>query len=180
MDLSSRIGVDAGEVLVVAFARLKRAVPGVVWRIVGTSNTVEDVLAEVPGVGASGVTGLEAKEVSAVEVVPLDDLFEVALVVTTPRIREDQTTERVSSEIGTMRVHLPSIVVRGEVGLCLVNKPDDLDVVGGPHKLDALESTTRDESCAVTGFGTPCDGLVLGFADGGRAIRRGPETKIID
>lgn len=109
---------------------------------------------------------------------PLDHLFVVVLVITTPRIRVDQTTERVSSEIGTMGVHLPSRVVGREVGQCLVDKPDDLDVVRGPHKLNTLESTTRDESCTVTGFGAPCDGLVLGFADGGRTIRRGPNTKI--
>ena len=67
LDLSSWICVDAGEVLVVALARLKRAVLGVVWRIVCTSNTVVDVLAEVTGVGASRIAGLEAKEVSAIE-----------------------------------------------------------------------------------------------------------------
>lgn len=77
-----------------------------------------------------------------------------------------------------MRVHLPSCVVRLEVGLCLVNKTDDLDVIWGPRELNTLEGTSRDKAGAVTRLGTPRDSLVLGFSDGGGAIRWGPNTEI--
>lgn len=77
-----------------------------------------------------------------------------------------------------MGVHLPSRVIGLEVGLGLVNETDDLNVVWGPCELDTLESATGDKTCAVTRLGTPGDGLVLGLADGGRAIRWSPDTEI--
>lgn len=77
-----------------------------------------------------------------------------------------------------MRVHLPSRVVGLEVCLFLVNKTDDLDVIWGPHELNALQSTAGDEPGAMAGLGTPRDSLVLGFADGRRAVRWGPNTEI--
>lgn len=46
---------------------------------------------------------------------PLDHLFVIVLVVTAPSIREDEATERVPSEIGTMRIHLTSPIVGLEV-----------------------------------------------------------------
>jgi hypothetical protein len=63
LDLTAGVGVDAGEVLVVARASLEGPVLGVVRGVVGTSDTVEDVFAEVCSVGASGVADLEAEEV---------------------------------------------------------------------------------------------------------------------
>ena len=110
--------------------------------------------------------------------VPLDDLLVVVLVVTAPSVRVDETTEGVSAEISTMRVHLSSRVVGGEVGLCLVDKADDLNVVWGSHELNTLESTTGDETSAMTLLGTPRDGLVLGLTDCGGTIGRSPDTKI--
>ena len=109
---------------------------------------------------------------------PLDNLFVIILVVAAPSVREDETTEGVSSEISTMRVHLPSRVIRLEVGLCLVDETDDLDIVWGLHELNAPESTTGDKTGAMTRLGTPCDSLVLGFTDGGGTIRWGPNTEI--
>lgn len=109
---------------------------------------------------------------------PLDHLSVLVQVATAPGIRVDKTTEGVSSEIGAMRVHLPSPVIGLEVGLCLVNKTDDLDVVWSPHELDTLESATGDETSAMTRLGAPRDGLVLGLTNGGRAIRRTPDTEI--
>ena len=109
---------------------------------------------------------------------PLDHLLVIVLVVTAPSIREDETTEGVSSEIGTMWIHLASPVVRLDVQLCLVNKPDDLDVVGGPHELNTLESATWDNTSSMTRLGTPRDGLTFGRTDGGGTIRRTPDTEI--
>lgn len=109
---------------------------------------------------------------------PLDDLFVVVLVVTAPSIGEDEAAERVSSEIGTMGVHLSSRVVGLEVNLCLFDETDDLDVIWGPRELNTLESTTGNETGAVAGLGTPGNSLVFGFTDGGGAIRRGPDAEI--
>ena len=67
LDLTAGIGVDAGEVLVVALARLEGAVLGVVGGIVSTSDTIEDVFAVASSVGASRVADLETEEVSTVE-----------------------------------------------------------------------------------------------------------------
>ena len=77
-----------------------------------------------------------------------------------------------------MRVHLPSRVIRLDVGLRLINKTDDLDVIWGPHELNTSESTVGDKTGAMTRLGTPCDSLVLGFTDGREAVRWGPNTEI--
>ena len=63
LDLTVGVGVDAGEVLVVARASLEGPVLGVVGGVVGTSDTIEDMFAEVGSVGTSGVADLKAEEV---------------------------------------------------------------------------------------------------------------------
>lgn len=77
-----------------------------------------------------------------------------------------------------MRIHLSSCIIGPEVCLSLVDKTNDLDVVWGPHELDALESAGGDKTGAATRLGTPRDRLMLGLTDGGRAIRWRPNTKI--
>lgn len=109
---------------------------------------------------------------------PLDHLLVVVLVVTAPSIRVNETTKGVSAEVSTMRVHFPSGVVGPEVGLCLVDKTDDLNVVWGSHELNTLEGATWDETSAMARLGTPRDGLVLGFTNSGGTIRGGPHTEI--
>ena len=109
---------------------------------------------------------------------PLNYLFVIILVVTAPSIRVDETTERVSSEIGTMGVHLTSRVVGLEIHLCLVDKTDDLDVIWGLHELNTLERAVGDETGSMAGFGTPCDGLVFGLTDSCGTFRWGPEAEI--
>ena len=109
---------------------------------------------------------------------PLYHLLVVVLVVTAPSIRVNETTKGIPSEISTVRVHLTSIVVGLEVDEGLVDEADDLDVVGGSHKLNTSESATGDEASAMAGLGTPCDGLVLGLTNGGGTIRWTPDTEI--
>lgn len=77
-----------------------------------------------------------------------------------------------------MGVQLSSRVIGFEVGLGLVNETDDLNIVWGLHELDTLESTTGDKTGAMTGFGTPRDGLALDLANGGGSSRRTPNTEI--
>jgi len=80
LDLTARISVNSGEVLVVTVARLECTVLGVVGGVVGAPNTIVDVLAEVGSVGASRVTDLEAEHTTSHEIVPLDDLFVTVVV----------------------------------------------------------------------------------------------------
>ena len=110
--------------------------------------------------------------------VPLDHLLIIVLVITTPSIREEETSKGVSSEIGTMRVHLASRIIGSEVDEGLVDKTDDLDVVGGPHELNALESATGDEASSMTGLGAPRDSFVFSLANGGRTIWWTPDAEI--
>ena len=109
---------------------------------------------------------------------PLNYLLVVVLVATAPSIRVDEASKGVSSEIGTVWIHLTSRVVGLEVHLRLVNKTDDLDVVGSLHELNALERAIGDEAGSVARFGTPRDGLVLGLANSGGTFRWSPETEV--
>ena len=59
--------VDTREVLVIALARFEDPVLGVIGCIVGTTDTVVNVLAELGGVRAGRVAGLEAELVAAHE-----------------------------------------------------------------------------------------------------------------
>lgn len=95
LDLTVGIGVDAREVLVVTVANLECTVLGVVGSVVGTSNTVVNVLAVVGSVGTSRVTDLEAENVTTHEVVPFDDLLVVGSVRPTGRVNE--SAERVTT-----------------------------------------------------------------------------------
>ena len=67
LDLTGGIGVDAGEILVVALAGLESTVLGGIWGVVGTSDTVVNMLAEASSIRASGVADLEAEEVPTEE-----------------------------------------------------------------------------------------------------------------
>ena len=109
---------------------------------------------------------------------PLNYLLVIILVAAAPSIRVDEATKGVSSEIGTVRIHLTSRVVGLKVHLCLINKTDDLDVVGGLHELNTLERSIGDKASSVAGFGTPRDGLVLGLTNSGGTFRWSPETEI--
>ena len=176
LDLTAGVGVDAGEVLVVTFARLEGTILRVVGGVVGTSDTVVDMLAEVSGVGASRVASLETENAAAHEVMPLDDLLVTVVVAVRPSGGVEEATKGVTTEISAVRVKFPSRVIGGEVDLGLVDKTDDLDVVWGPHELNTLESTSGDKAGPMTRFGTPGD--FLPFRQGGGTGGRCPEAEI--
>jgi len=179
LDLAVCIGVYAGEVLVVALATLECTVLGVVRGVVGASDTVVDMLAEVCSVGTSGVTNLEAENVTTHEIVPFDDLLVVAVSVR-PTSRVYETTEGVATEVSAMGVQLSSSIIGHEVDEGLVDETNDLEVVRSPHKLNTLEGASGDETSTVTGLGAPGDfqrfRVGYGFAGGGRC----PKTEIIN
>jgi len=177
LDLTSWIGVDAREVLVVTLAGLESTVLGSVWRVVGASDTVVNMLAVASSVGASRVASLKTESIAAHEVVPLDDLL-VGAVVTGPSGGVEETAERVTTEIGTVGIELSSKVIRLEVDEGLVDKTNDLDVVWGPHELNTLKGTSGDETRAMAGLGAPGDFLMFGLTDGGGTGWGCPETPV--
>jgi len=96
--------------LVVTFARSEGTILSVVGSVEGTTDSIEDMLAEVCGVWASRVTSLDTESIAAHEVVPFDDLLQV-FGVTTESIRVEETTERITTKISTMRIKFTSVVV---------------------------------------------------------------------
>jgi hypothetical protein len=136
------------------------------------------MLAEVSSVGARRIADLETESVTAHEVVPLDDLLIAVVVAARPSSGVNETTERVTTEIGTVGVKLSSEVIGLEVDEGLVDKTDDLDVVWGPHELETRKCTSGDETRAMTGLGAPGDFLMFRLTDGGRTGRRCPDTEI--
>lgn len=129
---------------------------------------------------------------------PVDDLL-VSVVVSVASwegIRVHETTQWVATllkvwsaslacdvttttyQVSTVRVQFTSIVVRGQVDLCLVDEPGNLDVVGGLDQLDTLEGTVWNEAGAVAGLCAPCHFLCLGVANGRVWLGRCPETEI--
>ena len=177
LDLASRIGVNAGEVLVVAIARLEGTVLGIVGGVVGASDTVEDVFAEASSVGTSRIASLEAESVTTHEVVPLDDLLVIGATVR-PGGGVEKSSEGVTAKVCAMGVEFSSIVISLEVDEGLVDKTDDLNVVWGPHELNTLKGAGGDETRAMAGLGAPGNFLVFRLANGGGAGRGCPEAEV--
>lgn len=178
LDLTAGIGVDAWIILVVTLAGLESTVLSIIGGIVGTSDAVVDVLAETSGVRTSRVASLEAENVAAHEVVPFDDLLVSGVAAIRPGGGIEETTEGVTTEVGTVGVEFSSKVVGGKVDVGLVDETDDLDVVGGPHELNTLEGASRDETRSVTGLGAPGDFLLLRLTDSGGTGGRCPKAEI--
>lgn len=173
------LGVDTGEVLVLALARLEGTVLGVVRRVVGTSNAVELVLAEFGVVRMVGVASFDTEGIAPHEVVPLNDLV-VLVGVTSEGIGVDETAHGVTTKVSTVRVHLTSPVTGTDVDLGLVNETDDLDVGTSLHELDTLEGIARDQAGATPGLGTPSNHLAFVVGDDGVGVRRSPEAEVIN
>jgi len=180
LDLTGGIGVDAGEVLVITFAGLESTVLGAIWGVIGASDTIENMLAEISSVGARRVANFEAETVTAHEVVPLDDLRITVVVAVRPSGGVDETAEGVTTEISTVWVELSSKVISLEVDEGLVNKTDDLDVVWRLHKLNTPKGTSGDETRAMTRLGAPRDFLLFRLTDGSGTGRGCPEAEIVD
>lgn len=178
LDLSGGVGVDTGEVLVVTLARFECSVLGVVGSIVSASDTIEDMLAVVGSIGTGRVAGLEAECATAHEVVPLNHLLVTVVVAVRPGGGVDKATEGVATEVGTVRVKLSSVVIRGEVNEGLVDETNNLDIVGGLHELNTLKGTSGDETATVTGLGAPGDLLLFCFSNGRGTVGRCPEAEI--
>jgi hypothetical protein len=180
--ITSGILVVSREVLVLSLAGLKGTLDVGGGSVVLAADTIVDVLAETGGIGASGVAGLETEGVASHEVVPFDDLGVLVLVSTAGRegVGEEKTTKRVTTLVGAVRVHLTSRVVRFDVDLLLVNQTRDLDIVGGLHELNALESTGGDDTSTTARLCAPSNGLSLGITDNRVRFGSTPQAKVIN
>jgi len=124
--------VDAREVLICAEAAQKGTILVGSWGIVFAANTIVDVLAIFGSVRTSRVASLQTEDTTTHEagelgvravwagwkmeignaLVPLDDLDEVGGV---ERLGEDETTEGVTTLVGTVGVHFTSSVIGSDV-----------------------------------------------------------------
>ena len=137
------------------------------------------MLAVVGSVGTSRVADLEAENVAAHEIVPLDDLLIVAAAAgVRGSSRVYKTTERVTAEISAVGVKLSSKIVRCNIDEVLLDETNNLEIVRSLHKLNTLEGTGGYETTAVTGFGAPGDLLSLRVTDGVGTFRGSPEAEI--
>ena len=94
------------------------------------------------------------------------------------RIRVHDPPKRIPPQIRTMRVQLASKIARSDVHLRAVEEPDDLDVVRGANVLQTRECVLGDETRASSGLCAPGDFFVLGVADCGVGVWRGPDTEV--
>jgi len=119
--------VDTREVLAVTLAAFEHT-RGIRGRgIVLATDTIEYVLAVACSVWSARVACLQAECTSTHKVVPFDSLDVVVGVSGGCRegISEKETTKGVSTLIGTVRIHLTTIVVGGNVDVGLVDETSD-------------------------------------------------------
>jgi len=175
-------GVDTREVLVIAVAGLEGPVLRCVGSVVSAADTVVDVLAEFGGVGAGGITCLNAERVSAHEIVPFDNLLEAVLVAAVARegVRIQKASKRVSTQVGTVGIEFTTEVTFLDVDQALMEKANDLDVIGRPHELDACQGTLGNQASSTARLRAPGDFLALSVGDGGVRIDGSPEAEIIE
>ena len=110
---------------------------------------------------------------------PLNDLsVGVVVTIAVERVRVEQTTHGVSSEISTVRVEFTPIVFGLDVDQALVNESDDLDVVRGLRVLNTLKGTRGDNAGTMAGLGAPCHLFPLGVSDEGVFLRGSPQAEV--
>jgi len=81
-------------------------------------------------------------------------------------------------QVGTVWIEFTSVVIWGQIDLCLVDETGNLDVVGRLDYLDTLESTIGNEARSVAGLGAPCNLLCFRVTDGRVRLGRCPEAEI--
>lgn len=168
--------VNARIVCVIALACLKSAVLSIARNVVGTANTIEDVLAKVCSVCVCRITCLEAERIPTHEVGPFDNLF--------PPIRKSgrkkETTHWVATQISTVRVQFTSIITGLKINHGLVNESNSRNVSGRSDPLYALEGTLGNQASPTARLGAPCNHLAFPISDSRIWLGRSPETKIVD
>jgi hypothetical protein len=172
--LTVRASVGTNEIHVVTLARLENTILSSIGDIEITPNTIKDVLAVVLRLGSSGVASLVAEAVAPEEEMPFDDLSRGA----GPDVGEDEATDGVSTEVGTVGVHLSSPVTLEDVDLGLVDVADGLDVVGCADPLDTGQGALWDETGAVSWLSAPCHHGALDVANLTAVLGRSPQAEV--
>lgn len=167
--------VRSGVILVLALACLEDAVSCVAGAVEVDADAVEDVLAEVVVIGATGVAELHAEAVATDEVVPFNGLDWGAGKI----IREHDASHGVSAEISTVGVHLTSPVVLEDVDLGLVDETDDLNIVGGLHELDTGQGTRGDQTGTMARLRAVGDHDTLDITDLTAHVRGTPKAEVV-
>ena len=81
-------------------------------------------------------------------------------------------------KIGTVGIHLTTVVSRGDVNLRLVDETNDLNVGRGLHELHALQRIGRDEARPTTRLRAPGDRLALGVSNDRVRLRGTPQAEV--
>jgi hypothetical protein len=173
------LSVDTGEVLVITKAGLESSVLGSVGGVVRAADTIKDVLAEVGGIGTSGVADLEAESIATHEVVPFNNLLVGVVGAIAESVREDETTKRISSQVSTVGIEFTTKIVRLDVDQGLIDETNNLDVIRSPHELHTLEGTSGDNTSSEFGVGAPCDFLSLSVSNQRVWLWGSPETEVV-
>ena len=77
-----------------------------------------------------------------------------------------------------MRIQLPALIARLDINQRQVDEPDDLQVIGGTHELDAGEGVGRYDAGAAAWLGAPCNFFALRVCDGRVGFGRRPEAEV--
>jgi len=171
-------GVDTNDVLNVTVTLGELAILGSRRHVERAADEIITVLAVVGG--ADGVVAcLEAELVSTDEGIPVEDLGQSVSIRVRGSVGEDDTTKRVTLEIGTVGVEFSSRVGGVETNTLVLDEADDLDVSGSLCPLETGDGTRRDETCAMGVFGAVCDDLGFDIANQAIWIWRTPETEVI-
>jgi len=171
-------GVYAWIILVIAEAGFEGAILSVVWGIEGTPDAIVNVFAKVCSVGTGRVTSFETKLSATHEIVPFEDLL-VGVVIAAPSRRIKETTEGVSSSISTVRIQLSPAIAILDVDLLLVDEPNNLNIIGRPHELNALERSGRNGASPTPRLRAPGDFLTFGIGNEGVGLGGSPEAEIV-
>jgi len=180
LDNAGRVGIDTREILVISVTRSELSGLRLVRSVVGAADTIVNVLAEVCCVCSCGVASLQAELTATHEVMPFNDLFEGVVIALAESGRVEQAAERVSTEVGSVRVKFASGIISGQVDLGLVNETNDLDVIRSPHELNTQESTRGNNTGTISGLGTPRHLELFGVTDSRWSTGRRPQTEVID
>lgn len=180
---------------VIRVANLEGAVDAAVIRegVVSAADAIVNVVAKLGAVSIGGVAHLQAENAATDEVNPFDDLgigrrtVLLGLVcgvegigIRAIGIGEDNSTKRVSLLISTVRIQFASLITGCEADLGLVNVTNDLNVILGIQPLHTSDSTSRDNTSAVTGLGAPSNFTGLTLANSVIRLGATPHTEIGD
>jgi len=172
------LSVGTGEVLNIAIANFENSAG---WRsraVVIGADTIIDVFTEMWGVGVGRVTGLEAGCVATNEVVPFNHLCVSPVIAGTESLAVHETTHGVTAEIGTVRVHLTSVIISENVQSLLNDEALELGVGRSPDPLTTLNGALGNQARTVPLFRAPGDEKSFDVSDSVLLLARCPETEV--